>query len=263
MTSAAFWRDPALPFAESRRAVQNRACYRPHTHTTLSIGAVDAGRSVFTSQGHSVPLHPGTLVVVPAGCTHACNPSPGMSWSYKMLHLDAAWAEGVLNAARAASWPSHALVVKDAQAYQAFTALNQSIFSSACAQSKEAAIRDFVLQGSWRAGEVVPLAPAAADSPVAKTLALLHAQPEDAVPLPLLAEKAGTSPRALVRSFRAVTGMTPHAYQLDLRVNAARERLRTGEALASVAHELGFYDQSHFHHVFKQHVAATPGEYRR
>ena len=36
-----FWSDPAMPCAESRRACRSRACYRPHSHPTFSIGAVD------------------------------------------------------------------------------------------------------------------------------------------------------------------------------------------------------------------------------
>ena len=47
----AFWHDPALPFVESRRACQSRACYRPHHHPTFSIGAVDEGTSIFTGAG--------------------------------------------------------------------------------------------------------------------------------------------------------------------------------------------------------------------
>ncbi|WP_246483500.1 helix-turn-helix domain-containing protein [Paenacidovorax monticola] len=58
-------------------------------------------------------------------------------------------------------------------------------------------------------------------------------------------------------------GAHPHAYQLDLRINAARGLLGAGGAPADVAQALGFYDQSHFQHAFKQRVAATPGVYRR
>jgi hypothetical protein len=36
-------------------------------------------------------LQPGSLVGVPAGRVHACNPLPGQVWSYQMLHLDPRW----------------------------------------------------------------------------------------------------------------------------------------------------------------------------
>jgi AraC-like DNA-binding protein len=57
--------------------------------------------------------------------------------------------------------------------------------------------------------------------------------------------------------------MSPHAYQLDLRINAARRLLRHGQALTAIAHELGFADQAHFQRAFKERVAMTPGAYRR
>lgn len=57
---------------------------------------------------------------------------------------------------------------------------------------------------------------------------------------------------------RAATGLTPHAYLLDLRINAARQRLSAGQPLAAVAHEPGSCDQSHFHRSFRERVATTP-----
>jgi len=57
--------------------------------------------------------------------------------------------------------------------------------------------------------------------------------------------------------------MTPHAYQLDLRINRARQLLRRGDAPADVAQQLGFADQSHFHRAFRQRVALTPGAFQR
>jgi len=258
-----FWRDSALPFAEIRSAADSRACYRPHTHATFSIGVVDAGRSVFTSQGHSVPLAPGMLVAVPAGCVHACNPAPGERWSYQMLHLEAAWMADTLAHAGAPPAPQAAIVVQARSAHAAFCALNQCLFSHACAPTMRAALTRFLTEGTWRSGKAVALPASRAATPLARVQAVLQARHAEALPLALLAEVAAMQPRALVDAFRTATGMTPHIYQMDLRVNAARSRLREGDAPADVASDLGFYDQSHFHHAFQQRVAATSGDYRR
>ena len=65
--SASFWRDPSLPWVDSRRACNSRACYRPHSHPSFSIGAVDHGHSRFTGAPEgAVALTPGTLVFVRA-----------------------------------------------------------------------------------------------------------------------------------------------------------------------------------------------------
>ncbi|MDQ2147678.1 AraC family transcriptional regulator [Alcaligenaceae bacterium C4P045] len=78
-----------------------------------------------------------------------------------------------------------------------------------------------------------------------------------------LARTAGVSRYRLIRVFRAATGMTPHAWILNRRVNLARERIRSGADIACVAQDLGFADQAHFQRVFKAHTGITPGGFRR
>jgi len=92
---------------------------------------------------------------------------------------------------------------------------------------------------------------------------LLHDAYGERLSIEQLATMAGMSRYAFIRAFRAATGMAPHAYQLDLRINAARRLLRDGCALTAVAHDLGFADQAHFQRAFKERVAMTPGAYRR
>lgn len=78
-----------------------------------------------------------------------------------------------------------------------------------------------------------------------------------------LATCTGMDRYAMIRAFRNATGLTPHAWQLNRRINLARERLGQGQPLAEVAHALGFADQSHFQRLFKAHAGVTPGRYRR
>ena len=77
-----------------------------------------------------------------------------------------------------------------------------------------------------------------------------------------IAFAAGLSSYYLIHAFRKEFGMTPHAYQLARRINKAKTLLRYGTDIASVAVDLGFTDQSHFHRNFKQIVAATPKQYK-
>lgn len=259
-----FWRDPALPFVESRRAIRSRACYRPHTHPTLSIGVVDAGHSLFSSRGHSARIVPGSLVVVPAGCVHSCNPEPGAHWSYQMLHLDPAWVAGVLGRHDACPPPvGQACVVHDAAAYATFCALNQQLFSTASLSQKIKALEQFIVQRVWNTGQTLASTPENTLPTLNRVLHLLHRHHAEPLPLAQLAQAAHMAPRTLARTFLKATGLTPHAYQLDLRVHAARKLLSAGGASAQVAQELGFYDQSHFQSTFKQRVAATPKLYQR
>ncbi len=256
-----YWFDPALPFAESRRACDSHAAYLPHTHPTLSVGAVDAGASVFSHDGATSPLMPGAVVWVPADCVHACNPVPDGRWSYQMIHIDAAWADAVLDeAGRSRVRRIH---VTDAHAvYATVCALNAMLFSSASGEEKEAALVAFI--GDMQAllgGEADTVR--GASTSLDHVTALLRAHCEERLPLARLAAEAGLSRYQLIRQFRAQFGMTPHAYQLDARINRARQLLRRGDAPADVAQALGFADQSHFHRTFRQRVAMTPRAFQR
>ncbi|KAB0604140.1 AraC family transcriptional regulator [Cupriavidus pauculus] len=255
------WFDTALPMVESRRACDSRAAYQSHTHPTLSVGAVDAGNSVFSHDSLTSALRPGAVVWVPANCVHACNPAPDSRWSYQMIHIDAQWADAVLDeAGRGRVRRIH--VKHDPTAYRIVCALNAMLFSEADPAEKEAALIAFVGDMQQLLGEGAEAAHSASANLTSVT-AILRARHDDRLPLADLAAAAGVSRYQLIRQFRAQFGMTPHAFQLDLRINQARRLLRRGDAPADVAQRLGFVDQSHFHRAFQQRVAMTPGAYQR
>ena len=67
----------------------------------------------------------------------------------------------------------------------------------------------------------------------------------------------------LVRSFTATFGVSPHAYVVGRRIDAARGLLLDGVPPAEVATAVGFHDQAHLTRHFKRHVATTPARYAR
>lgn len=76
-----------------------------------------------------------------------------------------------------------------------------------------------------------------------------------------LSREVGLSRFQVLRAFRRSYGLPPHAYQLCVRIGLAQKALRHGAALAEVAADLGFVDQSHFSRHFKRFVGVTPFEY--
>lgn len=263
----AFWRDPALPFVDSRRASQSRACYKPHHHPSFSIGAVDGGHSVFTgAEAGPVRLSPGTLVFVPAERVHACNPAPDTAWSYQMLHLDAGWLRALRQEyAHADSLDVEPVrIVNDPASYSRFCQLNAQLFSQAAPGDKEAWLIAFIgdidsLQGLRISPPDIPTRLAQQIRPA---LDCLRASPCTSIALHTLAQLASMSRYQTIRAFRSVTGMTPHAWQLNQRINLAKQQLRGKDGIAAVAQQLGFADQAHFQRVFKAHTGVTPGCFR-
>ena len=50
-TTPRFWRDPALPFVETREALDGRLlCYAKHSHECFSIGTITRGRSTYLNE---------------------------------------------------------------------------------------------------------------------------------------------------------------------------------------------------------------------
>lgn len=92
---------------------------------------------------------------------------------------------------------------------------------------------------------------------------LLHARFEGKVSLDELALAAGTNKFTLLRGFAREHGMTPHAYQVQLRMARACRLLARGVPLADVALAVGYSQQSALHRQFKRLVGLTPGEYVR
>lgn len=78
-----------------------------------------------------------------------------------------------------------------------------------------------------------------------------------------LARCAAMSPYHFLRTFREVTGTTPHQYLLHRRLHQAAMRLRrTRDNVSSVALEAGFNDLSTFNRRFRRVMGVSPGVYR-
>ena len=80
-----------------------------------------------------------------------------------------------------------------------------------------------------------------------------------------IAAVACLSPNYFAWQFKRATGLPPHQYVLDRRVERAKQFLQTGSgiSLAEVAAEAGFSDQSQFTHHFKRLIGVTPGQFRK
>lgn len=73
-----------------------------------------------------------------------------------------------------------------------------------------------------------------------------------------LAATAGVHPVSLSRAFRRHYGVAPGVLQRRALLNRAARRLREGQAIADVAAQLGFADQSHFTRLFRLEYRCTP-----
>jgi len=79
-----------------------------------------------------------------------------------------------------------------------------------------------------------------------------------------IAEDIGMSPRNFTRRFKAATGDNPTAYLQRVRIEVARELLRTTAlTIAEISEKTGFSDASYFSRTFNRYAGKKPNQYRQ
>jgi AraC-like DNA-binding protein len=91
----------------------------------------------------------------------------------------------------------------------------------------------------------------------------LRAHVAENVTLDELASVAGLSKFYLLRAFRREHSITPHAYQMQLRLAQAWRFIVEGRPLSRATYDAGFADQSHLTRRFAATFGLTPARYAR
>jgi len=96
---------------------------------------------------------------------------------------------------------------------------------------------------------------------VCRAREVLHAQFDTLVSLDELAQAANMDKFGLLRAFSNELGITPHAYQVQLRMARACRLIAQRVPLAEVAQIVGYSEQSALQRPFKRLIGVTPGAY--
>jgi AraC-like DNA-binding protein len=183
-------------------------------------------------------------------------------WAYQVLYLDPAllheWDERDERAPRAARW----VVFRDPGLRSSLVRVHALLATGGSGLELDEA----VLDAAGALGPHLRPGPAlhrgrAEHAAVRRARAHLIERWDQPVPLATLSAVAGLSSFELVRRFREQLGLTPHAFQTNLRIARARALLRAGEPIARVAAACGFADQPHLTRTFKRAVGVTPGRF--
>lgn len=86
---------------------------------------------------------------------------------------------------------------------------------------------------------------------------------QEAITVDEMSSAAGMSAFHFSRKFKAITGLSPHQYLLQRRIEQSKKLLAaSGRPIAHIAIECGFASQSHFSVAFKARVGSSPRVYR-
>ncbi|HKA69654.1 MAG TPA: AraC family transcriptional regulator [Actinomycetes bacterium] len=261
-------RDPLLPGVEVLHAHFLRYRYAPHWHDAVCVALVGRGAAAFDCARRQYLAPAGSAFVIPAYEIHTGEPAAPDGLGYDVLYITPDRMAGLLEDASAPlGAPPIADVVHRQTAVAApLAGFHRTMTEPAAPLQREHALLAGVVAVAREFSAASATLPAAAPPEhraVQRAKDFLHANPIEPVTLRALAEVAGLSMYRLARTFRAEVGMPPYAYQLQLRVAAAKRLLAAGRPISRTALECGFYDQAHLTHQFKRYVGVTPGAYRR
>lgn len=259
-------RPTLLPGAHAVEAQSSHAFAR-HSHDAHGIGLVLAGGQKSASGRGQVEALAGDIVAVNPGEVHDGIPVGGTPRAWCMLYLPpplvrAAAADLADGASADGDYAFVHPVARHAALAQRFRRLYAAVTTGgtgdAAAMSCEQSLLDLLQgMGDWTARDRT----AGVSAAIARARAMIDDAPATAFSLADLASAASLSRFQLVRQFVRATGLTPHAYLIQRRIDTARTLLAGGAALADAAAASGFADQSHMTRLFVRAYGMTPGAY--
>jgi AraC-like DNA-binding protein len=239
----------------------SRLSFARHTHETYGIGVVERGAQKSASGRGMVEAEAGNTITVNPGEVHDGAPLGDAPRAWRMLYMQpaivAAAAEDIFEGRPREEF--HAPVLEDGRIAGLVSALLASLLDDqAAALAREERL---LLLLAAALHERAPQRETIASPAIAHARNRLDEDPAASVTLDDLAADCGRGRFRLVRDFARSTGLTPHAYLLQRRIERARRLIATGTSLAEAAIEAGFADQSHMTRNFTRRYGYTPGAY--
>jgi AraC-like DNA-binding protein len=267
---AKFWIDPQLGNLELLRATYTTYAFVPHTHETFAIGITEIGAQEFTYHRRQRLVMPrGSIAVVNPGEVHTSRAADSGGWSYRMFYPDATYLQRAISeiSGRQRDMPFFpSPVIFDSALAQLIRDLHMALEEpSTTLLERESRLLWTLAQLVIRHADTHPTVREVSPEPVSIHKAREHLDQHYAenVSLETLASVANLSVFHLLRTFRDVVGLPPHAYLIQRRVSRAKRLLLEGMPAAEVAMQAGFVDQSHLGRHFKRIVGVTPGRYQQ
>lgn len=242
--------------------------YPRHWHDELHLCAYVAGSGYASYRGCSYRFSAGDFVVTPAGEVHSNWVDKDSAIGFRSVYIDIPvlrdYARQVTCGEHSApDFPS--ILVDDKTVKRDFLHVHHAMeLPLSRLHRDELLLRFFhslITRCAEPRGHNLERKPGSERAAVRRTRHFIDEHFAEPISLARLAALADLSPYHLHNLFRRETGMPPHAYQTQVRINRAKELLRQGLPLAGIALDTGFADQSHFARHFRRLVGVTPGRF--
>lgn len=233
-----------------------------HTHAEYTIGAVLCGVETIYCRGTQQHAGNGSLYFNHPDEIHSGQSLRNSAWKFASLYLSPEFFLECFGGRQ----PEFKMAVQESiRSTSIYLNFLELLRFSNCDMERQSALIAAVhnitknnMVADLAENPVKPHPPA-----IKQAIDFMHAHFSAPIRLKDVADIAGFHRSYFVDCFAKTKGLTPHAYLLSLRLNAAKQALAVGYSPADVAVMSGFYDQSHLNRHFVKVFGMTSGQFRK
>jgi AraC-like DNA-binding protein len=260
--SAESWQVPQLSGLQCFRASAITHEYGRHSHPGWAIGVIEKGVGGTLYRGVRESIHPGEIVAMNPEEAHTGYPANKQPLSYRMFYIEHSFFSDILVSGSAV--PRFDLMRITDSGWAAKLRQAHDRLAQPPGLKEDTFLIETLREFAETYGNLSLRSPRGVE-PVAVTRIKEFVRESFGrnVRIAELAALTGLDRAYLIRSFRRSVGMPPHEWLIQIRIAEAKRLLSCGRAIAEVAGEVGFADQSHLTRHFKSLTGLTPGQYVR
>lgn len=259
-----FWSSKFIPYLTIRTTHNSTQSYKAHSHSELSVGIIELGTTLLSMLDKQLTLKRGDIIVIEPNVVHACNPDGGQPRSYHMLYIDNDWCCSVLSKLYGYEVKKYSCdlnLLCELESYIKLSELISKLFNHGV-RNNAIEVERYLLHLVSR--YCSPYTEQEDESELAFKLKRRLLQDITCSPsLEVVSKEFGRPKETLIRVFKRRYSITPKSFLNNSRIEKAKFLLKHGMSIVNVAVEVGFSDQSQFHHTFVNYTASTPRQYQQ
>lgn len=261
-----FNRDKTFPDIEYCNVINSNHKFPKHFHEDVyTFSFMESGGSYWNDTLTDSIVKPGDIAMLNPGQIHSGIPINNDSSTYKILYINKSLLDDFLSSQSIDKDIEYEKTIYENKLNaHFFSGLFNSLSSNMTSMEKESNLIDYISYTINNTSCNISLN----NNDVLSTkknikLLIEYLKSDLHIKLSLddLSSVSGLSKFHLLRSFKKYTGLTPHVFRTQYKIEKAKKDILKGVALCDIAQEVGFSDQSHLTKTFKEYLGFTPKQF--
>lgn len=264
MEKSKLWRSDVYPGIELLSATYTKFEFKKHWHNEMAIGVIEAGAESVWYRRENLLIPEKQIIAINPSEVHTGLAGVESGWRYRMFYFDLEYlAQQLSNSSLSVNSVIDKPVINDLSLFQDLLQLHISLEQSSLQLSKDTLLTTALQKLFTRYGTTISTDKSQVIDIKSATLAQTYLNDywQGNPSLEQLETYTQCNRFQLLRSFKAMYGVTPHQYLLLIKTQNSKAMLSQGLSYIEVALECGFYDQSHFNRNFRRVYGVAPSKY--